>query len=207
VGLRFKGRDMLKQNFKNDAEALLQMSDGNIAAYRFLFDQHFSDLCNFLLIYLHSKELSEEIALEIFTYIWEKRRTLQIRTTFKSFLFSSAKNKAISLYRKEQKKMFTSLDLGQSVLQEDSSSQQLMENSELRDIINLAINKLPEKSKQIYQLAWEENLSHKEIAEQLGITPKTVENHVGIALRKLRESLNPYYQQIFMLLLVQFFLD
>ena len=198
---------MLKQNFKNDAEALLQMSDGNVAAYRFLFDHHFSDLCNFLMIYLHSRELSEEIALEIFTYIWEKRRTLQIRTTFKSFLFSSAKNKAISLYRKEQKKMFASIDLGLSVFQDDSSSQQLLENNELREIINTAINKLPEKSKQIYQLAWEENLSHKEIAEQLGITPKTVENHVGIALRKLRESLNPYYQQIFMLSLVLLSLD
>jgi DNA-directed RNA polymerase specialized sigma24 family protein len=67
---------MSKQNFKNDTEALLQMADGNIAAYRFLFDHHFSDLCNFLLIYLHSKELAEEIALEIFTYIWEKRETL-----------------------------------------------------------------------------------------------------------------------------------
>ncbi len=198
---------MLKQNFKNDAEALLQMSDGNVAAYRFLFDHHFTDLCNFLLIYLHSKELSEEIALEIFTYIWEKRRTLHIKATFKSFLFSSAKNKAISLYRKEQKKMFTSIDLGQSVFLDDLSSQQLMENNELREIINTAINKLPEKSKQIYQLAWEENLSHKEIAEQLGITPKTVENHVGIALRKLRESLSPYYQQIFMLFLILFSLD
>ena len=198
---------MLKQNFKNDAEALLQMSDGNAAAYRFLFDNHFTDLCNFLLIYLHSKELSEEIALEIFTFIWEKRQTLQIKANFKSFLFSSAKNRAISLYRKEQKKMFTSIDPGQSVFLDDSSSQQLMENNELREIINTAINKLPEKSKQIYQLAWEENLSHKEIAEQLGITPKTVENHVGIALRKLRESLNPYYQQIFMLTLVLFSLD
>ena len=47
-------------------------------------------------------------------------------------------------------------------------------------------------------MAWEENLSHKEIAAQLGITPKTVENHVGIALRKLRESLRPFYKQIFM---------
>ncbi len=198
---------MQKQNFKNDAEAIQGMADGDTSAYRFLFDQHFSDLCNFLLIYLHSKELSEEIALEIFTFIWEKRKTLQIKSTFKSFLFSSAKNKAISLYRKEQKMMFTSIDSMQSISHEDSSSQQLMENTELREIINTAINKLPEKSKQIYKLAWEENLSHKEIAEQLGITPKTVENHVGIALRKLRESLNPYYQQIFMLLLVPFFID
>jgi RNA polymerase sigma-70 factor, ECF subfamily len=198
---------MQKQNFKNDAEAVQRMADGDMSAYRFLFDHHFSDLCNFLLIYLHSKELSEEIALEIFTFIWEKRKTLQIKATFKSFLFSSAKNRAISLYRKEQKMMFTSIDFGQTVFRDDSSSQQLMENNELREIINTAINKLPEKSKQIYLLAWEENLSHKEIAEQLGITPKTVENHVGIALRKLRESLNPYYQQIFMLCLVLCIID
>jgi len=197
---------MQKQNFKNDAEAMQGMADGEMSAYRFLFDQHFSDLCNFLLIYLHSKELSEEIALEIFTFIWEKRKTLQLKSTFKSFLFSSAKNKAISLYRKEQKMMFTSIDSMQSISHEDSSSQQLMENTELREIINTAINKLPEKSKQIYQLAWEDNLSHKEIAEKLGITPKTVENHVGIALRKLRESLNPYYKQIFMLLFAQLIL-
>jgi len=178
-----------------------------MAAYRFLFDQHFPDLCNFLLIYLHSKELSEEIALEIFTYIWEKRKTLQIKATFKSFLYASAKNKAISLYRKEQRKLFTSIDSGQSISQEESSSPHSMENTELREIINSAINKLPEKSRQIYLLAWEENLSHKEIAEQMGITPKTVENHVGIALRKLRESLNPYYRQIFMLWLFLFFID
>ena len=198
---------MRKQNFKNDTEALQGMADGDMTAYRFLFDQHFPDLCNFLLIYLHSKELSEEIALEIFTFIWEKRKTLQVKATFKSFLFSSAKNKAISLYRKEQKMMFTTLDSGQSVFQDDSSSQQLMENNELREIINTAINKLPEKSRQIYLLAWEENMSHKEIAEQMGITPKTVENHVGIALRKLRESLNPYYRQIFMMWLILFFID
>ena len=190
---------MQKQYYKNDAEVLKRMADGDMAAYRFLFDQHFSDLCNFLLIYLHSKELAEEIALEIFTYIWEKRKTLQIKVSFKSFLFSSAKNRAISLYRKEQKKLFTSIESEQSISPEDSDSLHFLENIELREIIDHAISKLPEKSKQIYLLAWEENLSHKEIAEQMGITPKTVENHVGIALRKLRESLNPYYRQIFML--------
>ena len=198
---------MSKQNYKNDTEALLQMADGNIAAYRFLFDHHFSDLCNFLLIYIHSKELSEEIALEIFTYIWEKRETLQIKATFKSFLFASAKNKAISHYRKEHKVLFTSFEVGESMMPDAESAQQFMENNELREIIEAAIIKLPEKSRQIYQLAWEQNLSHKEIAEQLGITPKTVENHVGIALRKLRESLKPYYKQIFILSLIHFFVD
>lgn len=198
---------MSKQIYKNDAEALLQMANGSMSAYRFLFDNHFADLCNFLMIYLHSKELSEEIALEIYTYIWEKRETLQIKATFKSFLFASAKNRAISHYRKEHKTVFTSLEAGEYLMPDISGSQQFMENNELREIIDTAISKLPEKSRRIYQLAWEENLSHNEIAEQLGITPKTVENHVGIALRKLRESLKPYYKQIFMLWVLPFFLD
>lgn len=198
---------MAKNNFRNDAEALLQMADGDLAAYRYLFDQHFADLCNFLLIYLHSRELAEEVALEIFTYIWEKRESLAIKATFKSFLFASAKNKAISHYRKTQRAVFTSLESNELLLSGLSESGEFMENNELRALIDSAIEKLPEKSRQIYQLAWEENLSHKEIAEQLGITPKTVENHVGIALRKLRESLKPYYKQIFMLWVIQFYLN
>lgn len=186
------------QKFKDDQGALLQLAEGNLGAYRFLFDHHYSDLCNFLLIYLHSKELAEDIALDIFTFVWEKRQTLQIKANFKSFLFAAAKNKAITLYRKEHQKIFTSIDVSESAMPNDSSSQFTMENNELRDLINEAIFNLPEKSRQIYQMAWEDNMSYSEIAAQLGLSPKTIENHVGIALRKLRESLQPYYKQIFM---------
>lgn len=195
---------MPNQIYQNDIQALQQMAHGDLQAYRYLFDHHFSDLCNFLLIYLHSKELCEEIALEIFSYVWEKRDTLVIKATFKSFVFAVAKNKAISHYRKEHKKIFTSLELGEPLMTELTNAQVFLENNELRTIIDEAIGKLPEKSRQVYQMAWEENLSHKEISLKMGITPKTVENHVGIALRKLRESLNPYYKQIFLLWVMQF---
>lgn len=198
---------MSKQKFKDDPDALLQLAEGNLDAYRFLFDHHFSDLCNFLLIYLHSKELSEDIALEIFTFIWEKRQSLQIKANFKSFLFAAAKNKAITLYKKEHQKIFTQIENVESVMPNDSSSQFTMENNELHDLINEAIFKLPEKCKQVYLMAWEENMSYNEIAVQLGLSPKTVENHVGIALHKLRESLQPYYKQIFIWWMIMHFLE
>jgi RNA polymerase sigma-70 factor (ECF subfamily) len=188
---------MAMKNFKDDSDALIQLAEGNVFAYRHLFDHHFSDLCNFLLIYLHRKELSEEIALDIFTYVWEKRETLGIKATFKSFLFAAAKNKAITLYRKEHQKMFSQIESSDLPVSNEPDAQFLMETNELRDLIEKAILKLPEKSRQVYQMAWEENLSYNEIAEQLGLSPKTVENHVGIALCKLRESLRPYYKQIF----------
>jgi len=198
---------MPKLKFKDDQEALLQLVEGNLDAYRFLFDHHFSDLCNFLLIYLHSKELAEDIALEIFTFIWEKRQTLQINTNFKSFLFAAAKNKAITLYKKEHQKIFTQIENVKSVMPNDSSSQFTMENNELHDLINEAIFKLPEKCRQVYLMAWEENMSYNEIAVQLGLSPKTIENHVGIALHKLRESLQPYYKQLFMWWMIMQFLE
>lgn len=188
---------MLVKTFKDDSEALLQLAEGNIFAYRHLFDHHFSDLCNFLLIYLHRKELSEEIALDIFTYVWEKRESLWIKATFKSFLFAAAKNRAITLYRKEHQKMFSQIESIEPLMPNDTDAQLLMENHELHDLIEKAILKLPEKSRKVYQMAWEENLSYNEIAVQLGLSSKTVENHIGIALRKLRESLRPYYKQIF----------
>jgi len=198
---------MPKQKFKDDSDALLRLAEGNVFAYRFLFDHHFTDLCNFLLLYLHSKELAEDIALDIFTFIWEKRQSLQIRTNFKSFLFGAAKNKAITLYRKENQKIFTSIDITEAGMPNDSSSQFTMENNELRNLINQAILQLPEKSRLVYLMAWDEDLSYNEIANKLGVSPKTVENHVGIALRKLRESLKPYYKQIFFWWMIMQFLE
>ncbi len=189
---------MASRNFKDDEQALRSLAAGDLAAYRYLFDHHFADLCNYINIYLHSKEFSEAIALEIFEFVWEKRESLVIRVSFKSFLFSSAKNKAISHYRKDRKTIFTSLDQIESVVSDEQDSQQFLEEKELRNFIKAAINRLPEQSRKIYLLAREENLSHNEIADRLGLTSKTVENHVGIALRKLRQSLRPYYKQIFM---------
>jgi RNA polymerase sigma-70 factor (ECF subfamily) len=147
---------------------------------------------------MQNPQLPERCCLEIFEFVWEKRASLQIRATFRSFLFSSAKNRAISHYRREHRAVFTSLDIQDSRLSEEIGSQHFMEEKELRELIEAAIEKLPDQSRKIYVMAREEDLSHKEIAARLGITPKTVENHVGIALKKLRESLNPIYKQIFM---------
>jgi len=189
----------MKGQFLNDHAALMEVSKGNLEAYRYLFDHHFRDICNFLLLYLHDREIAEEIALDIFTYVWEKRETLQIKSSFKGFLLAAAKNRAISAYRKEQKRLFTSLHPEDLRFPDPDSSHQVLEKQELHQLISQAIESLPPQSRIIYRMAWEENLSQKEIAQKLGLSPKTVENHVGIALRKLRDKLRPYYGQIFLL--------
>ncbi|MCW0483291.1 RNA polymerase sigma-70 factor [Gaoshiqia sediminis] len=190
------------QPYPDEQVLLKRIAQGDLAAYRKLFDTYFPDLCNFLLMYLHNQSFAEEIALEIFTQIWEKRESLEVHTSMRGYLFTSAKNRAISFYRREKQKLLSNLDIEEDQISVDFSSQFFLETQELRQIIEEAIESLPEKSRQIYRLAWEENFSHREIAEKLGITAKTVENHVGIALRKLRSSLLPHYKQLFMLWLI-----
>lgn len=190
------------QPYPDEQVLLTQIAKGDLAAYRKLFDAYFPDLCNFLLMYLHNQSFAEEVALEIFTQVWEKRESLEVRTSLRGYLFTSAKNRAISFYRREKQQLFSNLEIEENQHSVDFSSQFFLETRELRQIIEEAIESLPEKSRQIYRLAWEENFSHREIAEKLGITAKTVENHIGIALRKLRASLLPYYSQIFVLWLI-----
>ena len=192
----------IKQLYQDDEILLRKIATGDLSAYRYLFDTYFTDLCNFLLLYLHNKSFAEEIALEIFTQIWEKRESLEIRNSLKGYLFTSAKNRAISFFRREKQHLFSQLGVEDELREIDSSSQNYLENKELKQLINQAISTLPDKSRMIYQLAWEENMSHKEIAQKLGISSKTVENHVGIALRKLRAALKPYYEQIFVFWLI-----
>lgn len=188
-----------QKKYLNDHEILEQIAKGDLGAYRCLFDQYFADLCNFLLVYLREKSFAEEVALEIFTIVWEKREQLQIRSNIKAYLFTAGKNKAISIFRRSKQHLLSSLDVEDQSSTADPGSDSYLENQELRQLIDAAIEALPEQSRKIYQMAWEENLSHKEIAEKLGLSAKTVENHVGIALRKLREQLRPYYKQIFVL--------
>ncbi|WP_299577101.1 RNA polymerase sigma-70 factor [uncultured Sunxiuqinia sp.] len=183
--------------YLNDNVAMVEVAKGDLKAYRYLFDHHFADLCNFLLIYLHDKNLAEELALDIFAYVWEKREDIEIKSSFRNYLFTAAKNQAVSYFRKQQKNFFTDLGLEAPDAVDPISAEYILENEELQQMINNAIDSLPKQSKRIYQMAWEQNLSYKEIADELGLSVKTVENHVGIALRKLREKLRPYYKQIF----------
>lgn len=81
------------------------------------------------------------------------------------------------------------------------SADQLMDADELRRILTEAVDRLPPKCKTIYYLSRDEEMNNQEIADRLGISVKTVENQITIAIKKLKEFLQPYYDQIFFLFL------
>lgn len=196
---------MAKEITNDELFIVRKMIDGDIDSFKYFFDRYYYDLCNFVNVYLHDQSLSEEIVQDIFVYFWENREKLQIKTSVRSFLFSASKFKSLNLLRdtKTKRKIVEKIgksDTNQSHEQENS----FLDTDEFKKILDIAIDQLAPKCREIFLLSKQKDLSNKEIAEQLDISVKTVENQMTIALKKLREYLTPYREKIFLLFLLNF---
>lgn len=175
---------------KEDDIILLNLiREGDKLAFRHLFEMHFTPLCRFMHLYVRETSIVEELALDIFTYVWENRKTIQIQLSLKSYLFQAAKNKCLNTLR--QKKLTVSLD--DTELDVAETNVMSLETDELYQLIQEAIMALPDKCRDVFQLSRTENLSNKEIASQLNISVKTVEAQITKALKRIKEFLGDSY--------------
>lgn len=177
------------------------MVEGDKGAFRFFFEKYYTELCDFVNLYVHNPEMSEEIAQDIFVWFWEKRNTIQIVTSVKSYLLKAGKNKGLNYLRNEKGKLKIHEKLARANSFEESP-EKIMDAVKLRILIEDSINSLPNKCREIFIMAKEKDFSYKEIAVRMGISVKTVENQMGTALKKLREMLLPHYNELFILLIL-----
>ena len=182
-----------------------KMIEGDIDSFKYFFDRYYSDLCNFVHVYLHDQILAEEIVQDIFVFFWENREKLKINTSVKAFLFSASKFKSLNLLRDTKTKRRIVENIGKTepfqTTEQDSS---YIDADEFKKILDLAIDQLAPKCREIFMLSKRNDLTNNEIATQLGISVKTVENQMTIALKKLREYLLPFREKIFLLFLLHF---
>ena len=197
---------MAKEITNEELFIVRKMIDGDIDSFKYFFDRYYDDLCNFVHVYLHDQSLSEEIVQDIFVYFWENREKLQIKSSVRSFLFSASKFKSLNLLRdtKTQKRIIEEIGKVKSQLPPEEEGLHL-DTDEFKKILNAAVDQLAPKCREIFLLSKFEELSNKEIAEKLGISVKTVESQMTIALKKLREYLLPFREKIFLLFLYHFF--
>jgi len=189
-------------NSQDEKEILRRLAEGDQSALTGIYQQFWQPL--FLSAYnvIKDKKACEDIIQEIFLQLWLKRESLNVRESLKGYLLAATRYQVFRYIRNtpvrselyihlEERMAAPSADL--SLLQKDLSRQ-----------IEKVVGDLPEKCQQIYRLSREELLSHKEIAERLNISTKTVENQLTIALRRLRLSLGEW--SFIIVFLLKFFL-
>ena len=188
----------------NDEERFIfqRMVEGDKGAFRFFFEKYYTDLCNFVNIYLNDPITTEDIVQDIYVYFWNKKENIRIETSVKSYLLKASKNKTLNYLRDEKARLV----IQNKLAEESETSYEIPviseDNHRLQEIVRMAVESLPKKCREIYILSKEKKLTYKEISNELGISTKTVENQMGIALKKLRELLKPYYEELFILFLM-----
>ena len=173
---------------------------GDITAFEMLFRTYYQPLCRYAYSFLQDKEGAEEIVQSTFLMVWEKRDTLAIRTSVKPYLYAMVRNACLNVLKHEKiKQKHAGEELAVADRSYDSVSQMVASN-ELEYKIKAALERLPEQCRMVFKLSRFEELKYAEIAEQLNISVKTVENHMGKALKIMREQLKDYLPLIMVFL-------
>ncbi|MCG6190663.1 RNA polymerase sigma-70 factor [Maribellus maritimus] len=171
----------------SDKQLISKLKSGNILAFNQFFDIYSSKLFYFAKGYLKSVEESEELVQEVFTTIWEKRGQLKEESSFKAYIFTIAFNIIKKHFReKAQFRKFADNELLSEATIE--TTQQIDYNS-LKDYILELTKSLPEKRREVFIKSRFEGHSNKEIADELGLSKKTIENHLNLALKEIRNKI------------------
>ncbi len=154
-------------------------------AFKAIFFAFYVQLTRLATAIIGAKEPSEEIVADVFTNLWKNRATAADITDIQLYLYVSVKNNCIHYLKKQQKQQWQSLEdmqLEQDWYYEEPDR---LEIKELETKIRTAVDSLPPRARLVFQLAKEDKLPYKHIAELLDISVKTVDNQLAIALKKL----------------------
>jgi RNA polymerase sigma-70 factor (ECF subfamily) len=179
----------------SDDKLVELMRQQDMAAFDEIYYRYWKRLYAMAYNRVHSKMVAEELVQEIFISVWVNRATLQVQN-LSGYLFTAAKYKVISYYERQLTRK-TYLEKQTAITQDrDDTTEQTVLLNDLHDALDREVNKLPARCREVFRLSREENLSIKQVAAQMGVSEKTVENQLLKALKVLRISLRHYTMSV-----------
>lgn len=171
-----------------DIEIIQRLKKGDKKVLTELYDSYWKSLFISSYNLLKEKELCEEIIQDVFIDFWNNKEKLQIKISLKAYLYACVRYKVFNEFRKNKIKNVELFEGLNQRFQHATPETKIM-HDELVMQIDAIVKTLPKKCQEVYVLSRNEQLSHKKIAEKLGISTKTVENHITNALKTLKTSL------------------
>ncbi len=146
---------------------------------------------------LKDKDDAKDLVHDLFLQLWNNRASISVHRSLSGFLFVSLKNKIIDKQRLTANRLNKNTEIASETVTHQNTVYDQVYYNELNSFLNLQIDQLPEKMKEIYRLSREENLSLEEIADRLSISSQTVKNQLTTALKRLRQKLSKYLTLLF----------
>ena len=162
---------------------------GDEDAFSTLFRRLYADVATFALRLTDDRELAEEVAQDIFVRLWLGRAEVSRDADPRAYLFRAARNRVIDRVRHRDVRRLTESDVAATYDRPPTTPSQNLEHAETRERYARTLRALPPRCREVFLLSRDGGLTHPQIAEALGLSVKTVEAHVGRALRQLRAAL------------------
>lgn len=167
--------------------------------FELLFKTYYPALCTFAYDFVNRHDLAEEIVQDTFLKIWEKYEDLDIQVSEKAYLYRAVQNNCLNFIKQNKIRAQYSGELFQQLesrislfsLSSAPSAAEKLEQSELEQLAEKAIRKLPPQCQDVFRLSRFEQLSYPEISRHLGISINTVKTQMTRALQRLRDELLP----------------
>ena len=167
-----------------------QVAVGDTRAFRQIFDALFSNLTKFSFSFVHSKEAATEIVDELFVQLWVKRDDIMKINDLRVYLYTATKNASLNYISKKAKQIEVEPYENLIVQMTDVvSPEQIMITKEMLQKIKEAVDSLPPRCKLIFKFVREDGLSYSEVAEILGLSIKTIDAQMVIAVSRIRAKL------------------
>ena len=154
--------------------------------FKEVFKEYYNPLCNFATSITSDPKMAQDVVQDVFTKLWDKRNELVINTNEKSYLFQAVKHRAFEILRKRKNETKINVSDFEESFSPDKGIEEQADKFMLKEFLYNSIRQLPPKCQEIFVLNKVNGLTYNEIADDLDISVKTVENQIGKAYRKLR---------------------
>lgn len=176
----------------DDEYLFILLKDEDEKAFTELYDRYWKKLLVRANILLRSQEDAEELVHDIFVTLWNKREKLHILNSFYTYIAAMLQYGCYRVLAK--RRQFRKREMTGDVLEQaDLSTQQWLDFEDLREELEIAVSRLPERCRLIFRLSREEDLSDKEIAQELQLSVHTVRTQMHRALQKLKTAINIFF--------------
>lgn len=188
----------------DDQTLLLATQSGDAPAFDTLFRNYYAPLCRYARSLTEGDmDAAEDLVQQVFVKLWEQRSSFNVQWSVKAYLYKMVHNRGLNRIR--DAKTEARYKTHHAAQLEQQHDHQPGAASELSERIQNALATLPTECRRIFELSRFEAMKYREIADQLGISIKTVETQMGKALRIMRTELADYLVTIVAALLFKFF--
>lgn len=190
---------MSRNGVYTDEELLDFLRDGNHTAFTEIYNRYWRVMVTHACKILKDEDEALDVVQDIFLTIWNRSTDLHIGSSLKAYLYIATRNQALKVISRSTLKEEFAGELAAAFEEGLATTDEQLAFNELSEILEDAIRKLPPRLKAVYEKSREQGLSHKAIAEELGIAENTVKSAMHRTLTYLRSKLIPFLSFFFFL--------